>query len=223
VCLIDQRGVHVTLSHYCPTAASLLFDHQGPIEIVEGSPPVADVEIPEGLDARESLPPLSSPGKLMSFEEFSAWEREQVQGFNGSRVQRFAGSRVQVQGFSESERDLFEAARAAVPAPLSWPAAPDNIERAWSEFVEPVWETFAPVVDRYLAARLFASWAAYFGDGTAAVRREVEIASVVLRVEATRQCLQAARPLDASLLEQAIRQSDLLLMHYADRNQMCRS
>jgi hypothetical protein len=192
----------------------LLFEHQGPIEIVEGPPPLAEVEIPEGLDATGSLPPLSSPARLMSFEEFSAWEREQVQGFNGSRVQEVqTGSMVQ----------LFKAARAAVPPPLSWPAPPDNIERACSELVEPVWETFAPVVDRYLAARLFASWAAYLGDGTAAVLREVEIASAVLRIEATRRCLEAARPLDAALLKAAIRQSDLLLMHYVDRPQLCRA
>src|SRR5207344_2496571 len=87
VCLIDQRGVHVTLSHYCPTAASLLFDHQGPIEIVEGPSPVPELEIPEGLDAREALPPLASSERLMTFAEFSAWEQERVQGFTGSRVQ----------------------------------------------------------------------------------------------------------------------------------------
>ena len=59
VCLIDARGVHVTLSHYCPTAAALLFEHTGPIEIVEGPSPVPGLDIPEGLDARESLPPLA--------------------------------------------------------------------------------------------------------------------------------------------------------------------
>src|SRR5687768_7019642 len=55
LCLIDQRGVHVTLSHYCPTAAALLFEHRGTIEIVEGAAPTGDEEV-EGLDARESLP-----------------------------------------------------------------------------------------------------------------------------------------------------------------------
>ncbi len=47
VCLIDQRGVHVTLSHFCPTAASMLFEHDGPIAIVEGPAP-----IPGDLEAR---------------------------------------------------------------------------------------------------------------------------------------------------------------------------
>src|SRR5690242_587041 len=79
VCLIDQRGVHVTLSHYCPTAASLLFEHNDPIAIVEGPAPV-DGDSIEGLDARESLPPVSreSNGQLMSFDELDAWQRDQV-------------------------------------------------------------------------------------------------------------------------------------------------
>lgn len=87
VCVTDARGVQVTLSHYCPTAASLLFDHRGPIEIVEGPPPIAGFEIPEGLDARESLPPLreASPKpqaprpSLMSYAEFSEWERNELE------------------------------------------------------------------------------------------------------------------------------------------------
>ena len=57
VCLFDQRGVHVVLSHYCPTSTALLFEHNGPIEIVEGPSPIADVGMLEGLDARDALPP----------------------------------------------------------------------------------------------------------------------------------------------------------------------
>lgn len=146
------------------------------------------MEIPEGLDARESLPPLESAGRLMSFEDFTDWEAARVREFQGSNVPEFQGSVVQT---------LFDAAGAAVTSPLPWPAAPGEMQRAWSEFVEPAWASFASVVDRYLAAKLFASWAAYLGDGTQAVMREVEIALAVLKA--------------------AIRQSDLLLLHYADR------
>jgi Fe-S-cluster containining protein len=220
VCLIDQRGVHVTLSHYCPTAASLLFDHDGPIEIVEGPPPIPGLEIPEGLDARDSLPPRESAERLFAWDDFSRWEREQIARFQGSNVPGF--QRSGVPGF-QSSLTLFETARAAVPPPTTWPAIPDDLKRHWSALVAPAWQSFAAVIDRYLAAKLFASWAAYLGDGTQAILREVEIASAVLRVEATRNCLQAARPLDAALLKDAIRQSDLLLMHYADRARLSRS
>ena len=161
VCLIDQRGVHVTLSHYCPTAASLLFAHEGPIEIVEGPSPVPGLEIPEGLDARESLPPLREPNRLMSFDEFSNWERAELR-----TLKSMAG---------ESE--------------------------------------FAPVIERFLAAKLFASWAAYLGDGTAAVRQSVRAAHAVLQEEMSNAVSGAGRPIDAGLLEQSIRQADLRLVH----------
>ena len=56
----------------------------------------------------------------------------------------------------------------------------------------------------------------YLGSGPADVMRGVDIARAVLQVEATRQCTRAARALDQPLLKEAIRQSDLLLVHYAD-------
>jgi len=76
-CLIDARGVSVTLSHYCPTAAGLLFDHSGPVAIVEGPPPIPSGQ-PEGLDAHEALPPLLRPGMLMDHAGYAAWETHVV-------------------------------------------------------------------------------------------------------------------------------------------------
>jgi Fe-S-cluster containining protein len=59
VCVLDPRGVHVTLSHFCPTAANLLFDEDVEVRVVEG-PPIFDAGgVPEGLDARDALPPVS--------------------------------------------------------------------------------------------------------------------------------------------------------------------
>lgn len=203
VCLIDPRGVHVTLSHYCPTAASMLFEHEGPIAIVEGPPPVPGFDPPEGLDARESLPPLREPGRLMSFEEFSAWERDQV-------------ARVDPAFPNLDDLHLFDHARASVPAPHTWPGRPDDLERTWRTLAQPGIARFAPVIRRYLAARAFGSWAAYLGDGTDGVLRSVRMARAVLHVETIRACGRAGRRLDSALLKDAIRESDLLLVHYAD-------
>ena len=179
VCLIDARGVHVTLSHYCPTAASLLFEHDGPIEIVEGPSPVPELDIPEGLDARESLPPLaegsparsqarsprfqSSRPRLMSFEEFSNWERDELR-----TLKSMAGD-----------------------------------------------SKFAPVIERFLAAKLFACWAVYLGDGTTAVRQSVRAAHAVLQEEMAIAANESGRPIDARLLKHAIRRADLRLVHAA--------
>lgn len=75
VCLVDDRGVRVSLSHYCPTAATMLFQHQGPLEIVSGPPAVAGVAVPEGLDVRHGLPPRLTQSVLMDLEAATAWER----------------------------------------------------------------------------------------------------------------------------------------------------
>ena len=45
-------------------------------------------------------------------------------------------------------------------------------------------------------------------------------AAAVLRVEASRQCAMYQQPLHRELLKEAIRQSDLLLVHYADPDRL---
>ena len=83
LCLVDGRGVRVSLSHYCPTAASLLFEHEGPVEIVPGPPAVPGLAVPEGLDVRDELPPRLTPGVLMDLDALTAWEHLVVQTLAG--------------------------------------------------------------------------------------------------------------------------------------------
>ena len=213
VCLIDPRGVRVALSHYCPTAAELLFEHEGPIEIVPGPRPVPDSIALEGLDARDALPPTfakATVGKpaadserLMSWADFDAWEREGV-------------ASAHIDDMRDDDLALFEHARASVPHPWSWPAAPHDVENVWWNLVAPRWARFEDVLSRYAAAKIFGSWAAYHGPGVSGVMQSLRIAGAVLRVESARQCALYQQPLDRELLKTAIRQSDLLLVHYAD-------
>jgi Fe-S-cluster containining protein len=203
VCLIDQRGAHITLSHYCPTAAALLFEHHDPVAIVEGPAPVAGDSI-EGLDARESLPPLSSDGvRLMSFDSLDAWQRDQV-------------ATTTIGDFQPDDVELFDRARGAVPLPWTWPAAPPGAEGTWWSLVAPKWHFFNDTLTRYAAAKAFASWPLYMGNGTGAAIESARIAAAALRIEAARQCGWLGRELDRELLTEAIRQTDLLLVHYAD-------
>jgi Fe-S-cluster containining protein len=212
VCLIDQRGVQVTLSHFCPTAASMLFEHRDPIAIVEGSSPVPDDL--EGLDARESLPPtyaeasvggptVAKTTRLMTFDELTEWERDQV-------------SRARIDELDSEDLALFNQARAAVPAPWSWPDAPEHLDGLWFSQVAPAWSRFDDVLARYAAAKIFASWSLYLGHGLEAAAHTARMAAAVVRIEAARQCRIYGRPLDRELMTDAIRQSDLLLVHYAD-------
>jgi Fe-S-cluster containining protein len=208
ICLVDARGVRVNLSHYCPTAASMLFEHEGPVEIVEGPAPVPDGVAIEGLDARDSLPPAVS-GRLLAWDEFSQWERDAI-------------ARANVDVLQADDLHRFDEARAAVPSPWAWPAAPAAFETAWSSLVAPAWPRFEGALRRYAAAKIFASWAVYQGVGLDAVLRVAAIASAVLRIECARQCIDLGQPLDRPLLEDAIRQSDLLLVHYADPERLAR-
>lgn len=203
LCLIDQRGVHVSLSHYCPTAAALLFEHSGAVAIVEGHAPTGDDDV-EGLDARESLPPMSADRRtLMSFEDLSAWERERI-------------AHAKIEDLHADDVALFNHARSAVPAPWTWPAPPDHLEEIWWALIAPLWPNFEEVLANYAAAKLFASWSLYVGDGVEAATHTARIASAVLRIEIARQCGRFRRAIDRELLIEAIRQSDLLLVHYAD-------
>ena len=101
-------------------------------------------------------------------------------------------------------------------APWTWPAAPVNVDELDRAFVAPVWPEAGPLVRRYLAAKAFGAWVTYQADAARGLVRWLQLAHDVLRVEAARACGDARRSLDGDLLLVAVRQSDLLLTHYAD-------
>jgi hypothetical protein len=73
--LVDDRGVFVTLSHFCPTAAALLVRSSEPATSVEAPPAFpADREY-EGLDGRDDWPPLIKADLLFDPGSYSRWER----------------------------------------------------------------------------------------------------------------------------------------------------
>lgn len=74
----DRRGTFISLTHYCPTAAAMLFRDDVPIEIIEAPPafPPADYE---GLEVEDDAwPPLLHPRMLMDDASYDAWERHMV-------------------------------------------------------------------------------------------------------------------------------------------------
>ena len=73
VSLRDPRGVSVTLSHYCPTAASLLGSPRS-VTIVRDAPAFPEGAEYSGLDATTALPPLLRPDVLMDWESWWLWE-----------------------------------------------------------------------------------------------------------------------------------------------------
>jgi hypothetical protein len=201
VVLIDPRGVFVTLSHYCPTAASLLVNADRAVSIVEGLPALPGDAMPEGLDAREALPPLRSPRMLMDWDGYSAWEREAVHALttsdNAGEVLDWLAGRA----LAMSDEELFESGRASVPPPYAWPAYMTTRCHA---------DLPPEVVGRYLAAHAFACWMAYHGNGLASIAVYLRLALAVLRTEVARR----------NALIDGIRQSDLLLRHLVDREML---
>jgi hypothetical protein len=87
----------------------------------------------------------------------------------------------------------------------------------------PRWASFSRPLGRYLAARAFAGWAAYLGQGIRTQVAALVTALAVVRVEAAREAARAARPLDETMLHAAIRASDLLLHHHADMSTLVNS
>jgi hypothetical protein len=104
---------------------------------------------------------------------------------------------------------------AAVPDDLRPPPDEHGLEEAFTRFVAPVWSTWSAPLRRYLAAKAFASWTAYQGRGLLSIVRGLQVALALVRVEAARECRNAAGPLDRERLLAAIRQADFILNHLA--------
>jgi len=247
VAIRDRRGTFVALSHFCPTAAAMLFRDDVAVQIVEEPPafPPADYE---GLDVTdEDLPPLLHPHMLMDLDGYSAWERHMVQRCADisrtpesilATLRRDAaivakwkpGAGTLSEAVSELPLDFLDAqpetglaaslaffheAMTAVPEEFRPDPDEDGLEEAYASWVRAEWPGFQAPVNRYIAAKAFASWTAYQGRGVATIVQGIEAAVALVRVEAARQCRDARKRLDADLLLEAFRSADFTLNHLA--------
>jgi hypothetical protein len=123
------------------------------------------------------------------------------------------------------DTSLADHAEAMQAVPDDWRPEPDtrDLAAAYVRDVRPRWNAWNAPLKRYLAAKAFASWTAYQGRGFLTIVRGLEAALALVRVEATRQCRDAGRPLDAALLREAFRQADFLLNHLAAGDELADS
>jgi Fe-S-cluster containining protein len=243
----DARGTFISLTHYCPTAAALLFDDVGPVEIV-ASPPAFPPRDYEGLDVdADAWPPLLHPRMLMDLDGYAAWERHMVarcaalERLPESVLATLARDARLLRAFVADGRSLAEPVAAlpvafvdapvpatlaeslamradvmaAVPADLKPETDDDGLGAAYLTHVRDAWPGWRAPINRYLAAKAFANGTAYQGRGVLAIVRGLEAALALVRVEASRQCRDARRPLDRPLLLEAIRGADFALNHLA--------
>lgn len=248
--LTDDRGTFVALSNFCPTAATLLYESDAELAIVASPAAFPERRVYEGLDARGQWPPLVRPGLLFELESYSRWEAFMVSTLAGGRsvgtaLVRIAAaaerlrtwtpdcgpfdawlpsalqrSAIDSGGLHIHDRfrmsDTYEQLRRLVPEGLTAPPA-------LSEFTsidERAFNAESRAVLRYLASKAFASWSAYESRGIRTLVAELFASALVVHVECERACRAAGRALDRTLMIEAIRQSDLFLMHLIDRPRM---
>jgi len=243
----DARGTSISLSHFCPTAAAMLFRDDVPVTVVEApiAFPAAEYEgLTVGL---EDLPPLLTPRMLMDHEGYAAWERHMVAraadltrapesvlatlardarvlaawtpgpGSLAEAVDRLPVDYVAAtppEDLADSLR-LFTQVMAAVPDDLKPEPDEADVPEAYRHWIRPAWPDLGSAVNRYIAAKAFASWTAYQGRGVATIVRGLEAAVALVRVEASRQCRDTRRVLDAAQLLEAFRAADFALNHLA--------
>ena len=202
VALHDARGWTITLSHFCPTAASLLFEEDGPVHICEAPSPLMDVGSLEGLDAADAIPPLLREGVLMDLDSFSEWESGAVRVLTASDISpetalaRLEQVTDELTDWTPGTGELCDRVRSAfLSAAPAVSCATTRESRA---------------VQRWLAAHLFGNWIAYQGRGLRTIVRYVRACLDVFTVELSR---------DGDTLE-AIRRSDYLIVHESDSQQL---
>ena len=242
----DSRGISMSLSHFCPTAAGMLFRDDA-VEVVANPVAFPDADYDGLVVTTNDLPPLLTPRMLMDVDDYSAWERHMVARCSDLQrqpasvvatlwrdAQRLGGwkpggltlrdaiaqlPRDYVEGPEEPalqnslrrHREVIE----AVPDDLKPTPDGTGLDDAMHAHVAPEWQRFHAPINRYLAAKAFASWTAYQGRGVKTIVRGLEAALALVRVEAARQCRNAARALDSDLLLEAFREADFLLNHLA--------
>lgn len=74
----DGRGTSITLTHYCPTAAAMLFRDDVVLEIVAAPPAFPPAEYEGLVITPEDWPPLLHPRMLMDLAGYDAWERHMI-------------------------------------------------------------------------------------------------------------------------------------------------
>jgi Fe-S-cluster containining protein len=247
VSIDDARGTHIALSHFCPTAASMLFRDDVPLAIVENPPAFPPMNYDGLVVGADDLPPLLTPHMLMDLDGYSAWEAhlvarcadvEQSPETALATMMRDARAlgRWRPDGVSLREaiaglpRDAVSAppeptldaslgmhrgVMAAVPADLKPEEDEAGLPAAYRDYVLPQWQAWRAPLNRFIAAKSFATWTAYQGRGVATIVRGIEAAVALVRVEASRLCRDARRPLDRGLLLEAFRAADFALNHLA--------
>jgi Fe-S-cluster containining protein len=195
VVLHDPRGTFISLSHFCPTAASLLFEDTGPVTIVDAPDALAQDGALDGLDAQEAWPPLLRDGVLTDLDSYGRWEGLSIALLTRSGL-----------GARRSLSALADATAVVAAWTPGGETLINRVERAFANIIVSPHGAIAghdSAVQRWLAARLFATWIAYQGRGLETIVRYLGMCLNAFERELA-QCGDAM---------EAIRRSDYHLIH----------
>ena len=186
VSVLDPRGVSVTLSHYCPTAAATLgsdgYDRARADILVNtpGFPPDGEYA---GLEARDALPPLLCRDVLMDWDAWWRLEQRAVAtllhtGASAdealallrgvvARLGRWRPGSEPLIDAVETAFDRGDAAPAVAPVEVLVRHAFDRVPGVYRQRAEWAWhlDTPDPVARRFLAAHAFANWQVHGQNG----------------------------------------------------------
>lgn len=241
--LRDGRGTLVSLSHFCPTAASML-DHAEPLAVVEAAPPLLLEEPIEGLDGRDALPPLLRPGLLCDLAGYDAWERASVAVLGRSdltwrqALDRIAAATERVRTWEPGVVSLTSHVAAAFEDRMSDATPPSfreqellnvlrrltkgrmpradgiaDFDARWREGVGNAFDCHDRAMKNYIAARIFGNWIAYQGRGLRSIVQWARAAAALVRHHALRRVLDSRRPPTQDAFIEAVRRADLVLLH----------
>ncbi len=181
--LLDDRGTFVTLSHFCPTAASLLFE-ETPLTIVERPPAFPETRSYDGLDARGHWPPLVRADTLFDLDTYSRWEAFIVDTLErspspASALQQIAATAERLRRWTASEGEFALWAETAFQRASTGVSDAQAIERfrtvadirAYARVIEAVPAALTAPAPLHDAEAVFERWAASRWADEPAVRR----------------------------------------------------
>lgn len=244
--VIGARRTLVSLSHYCPTAAALLttpgaldiVEARPPLAVggsLEGLdardalPPLVRPGLlsdPDGYDAWESacLEVLARP-------DLAAWEALDAIETLTERVLRWSPGqeslRAAVRAAAADLRPTSDSPQtprrrlASDFAPLVAQYVPEETfpvsqyEERWQPLVEGSADVEL-VMKNYLAARVFANWVAYQGQGLRTVVEWLRTCHAVIRNEMAVRCMTSGRAACVADALAAAGRADLLMVHTID-------
>ena len=236
VAVLEPHQISVSLSHYCPTAAGLLFEPGMDFALVDRPRAFPHGWPFEGLDARTAYSPLLRPGVLLGFDGLRSLESEAVKLLSapgvreglarlGSAIERIRAwtpargpvPELVITAFQESSLTTFRITEPEDPRSTLVRSIPPGSSVPDLPGFSPSKQALSTAVDlalrRYLAARLIAGWIVFQGEDLATVGAYLRLClNTVILFEGARDIAES----EPGRWLEAIRSADLWLLHYCD-------